>query len=774
MSASDTTATRTPGRLDDSPASRTSDPAPPPVGTDGAPKERGRIVSLLARVDLVLVAIFAAGFALSAWYTRQIPQWVVMSDELQYSKLALNIAETLSPVPVIRGEYTGSLSQLYPILTAPFYALFDMPTAFKAVHIANAAIMASTSIPAYLLARDVTGSRQAGWLVAALSIAVPWMAMGTMVLTEVAAYPAFAWSMLGLQRAIDSPSRGRDALALAGLGLAFLGRTQFLILAIVFPFAILAHECGYSLIERRGERLWVAVRAGLRRALERHRELALIYGAGLLLVVPLALTGLIGRVLGRYETTLQEGALIPDGLADSMARHLDFIAVGIGVLPFVLAAAWLFGSLLRPTNRRSHAFAVLALLSIAAITFQASSFNLRFALGGPIQDRYLFYIVPLVFVGMAGCLLDPRRRWMAVLGAGAAFTWMVSLASFEPSGLAYFASPDIVFHNVLDGKSYELGRVLGIDDLGPTTVIVVGSGVLSVVAAVILRKVAPAKSLAVVGAVVLAFCAVETRYILDQIAVHENAGPAAQQLPGRDWVDEELPAGETAGVVPSPVNSYREGHAMWFTPGTTEAIWLDAEFWNKSIDQAYFYEEFGGYAPFYTSEIELDWSSGRLAVRDPERFWVVSASDVRFRPAARLVKAPHSGLDLIEPRRPYRAVWASRGLAEDGWTRAGRPVRLRLYPAGSGPVERRVSVTLQSSREIRGDRPYTIAMAGKGISGVVKVRERERRVFDVCVPAGRPADVTLRIEGATKLQGRPQVGLRVIKISASEAPRECG
>ncbi|MGH2979144.1 MAG: glycosyltransferase family 39 protein, partial [Solirubrobacterales bacterium] len=431
MSAGDTTATRAPGQLDDTSAPRAPD-RPPTAGTDGAPKPRRRVVALLAGIDPVLVAIFVAGFALSAWYTRQVPQWVVMSDELQYSKLALNIAETLSPIPVIRGEYTGSLSQLYPLLTAPFYALFDMPGAFRAVHVANAAIMASTSIPAYLLARDVTGSRRAAWLVAALSVAVPWMAMGTMVLTEVAAYPAFAWAVLGMQRAIDTPGTGRDALALAGLGLAFLGRTQFLVLAIVFPLAILAHEGGYALTESGAGKRMAALRAGIWRALERHRNLAILYGVGLLAAVPLALAGVVGRVLGRYETTIHEGALIPDGLAGSMARHLDYIAVGVGVLPFVLAAAWAFGSLVRPTGRRGHAFAVLSLLAIAAVTFQASSFNLNFALGGPIQDRYLFYIVPLLFVGMAACLLDPRRRWKSVLAVGAAFTWMVSLASFEP------------------------------------------------------------------------------------------------------------------------------------------------------------------------------------------------------------------------------------------------------------------------------------------------------------------------------------------------------
>ncbi|HVG66988.1 MAG TPA: glycosyltransferase family 39 protein, partial [Gaiellales bacterium] len=743
----------------------TPDP-PHEDGTQGASKPRRRVVSMLTAVDPLLVAIFAAGFAFAAYFTSQVTQWVVMSDELQYSKLALHIGQTLSPIPVIRGEYTGSLSQLYPILTAPFYALWSMPTAFELVHWANAAIMASTCIPAYLLARDVTGNRWAARLVALLTITVPWMAMGTMVLTEVAAYPAFVWSAWAMYRAIAAPSLGRDVVALAGLALAFLARTQFLLLAIVFPLAILAHEAGFAAAESEPGRRRAALWGGVRAAVARHRELATAYAVGALIAIPLALAGVLGRVLGRYETTIHEGGLIPAGLADSMARHLDFVAVAIGVLPFVLAAAWAFGSLVRPTGRRGHAFAVLSLLAVVAVTFQASSFNLRFALGGPIQDRYLFYIVPLLFVGMAACLLDPRRRWKAVLISGAAFTWMVSLANFNPIGLPFFASPDTVFHHVLEGRSYELGKLFGFKNLDPGTVITIASGLLAIGAVYLVRRFRPTTSLAVVGVVVFGFCLVETWYVMHKITeaiVHSAAATAlAKSDEGRNWVDNNLPDGETAGVVPSPVNSNRWGRVEWFGPGATEAVWLDTEFWNKSIDQAYFYRRFGGYAPFYTSNIALDRATGRLDVKDAERYWVVAASDVRFRADARIVKESASGLDLIEPRRPYRAAWATTGLAEDGWSYAGRPVKMRLYPAAGGKaVERRVAIKIQSSDEIPRRRAYTLRAGGTVRRDVIRRGDSRVERFTTCVSPNRPSDVSLDIDGRTKLPGRRAVGLRV-------------
>jgi hypothetical protein len=206
----------------------------------------------------------------------------------------------------------------------------------------------------------------------------------------------------------------------------------------------------------------------------------------------------------------------------------------------------------------------------------------------------------------------------------------------------------------------------------------------------------------------------------------------------------------------------------------TEAVWLDTEFWNKSIDQAYFYERFGGYAPFYMSEISLDRATGRLRVRDDERYWVVSASDVRFRPDARIVKEAESGLDLIEPSPPYRATWATTGLAEDGWSYAGRPVKLRLYPPSSGePVERRVAIKIQSSDEIAGRRAYTLRAGNRVRHAVIRRGASRIERFVACVPTDTPRDVTLEVDGSTKLPGRRAVGLRVIRITATDTRRHC-
>ena len=109
----------------------------------------------------MLGIVLAAGL-LAVEYASQATEWAVMTDELQTSKLATSIAETLSPVPQIHGAYYGALNQLYPLVLAPLYGSLSAPTAFDAAHVLNAFLFASAAWPAYLLGRAVTGSRAGG------------------------------------------------------------------------------------------------------------------------------------------------------------------------------------------------------------------------------------------------------------------------------------------------------------------------------------------------------------------------------------------------------------------------------------------------------------------------------------------------------------------------------------------------------------------------------------------------------------------------------------
>jgi hypothetical protein len=733
-----------------------------------------RVLATLRTANPVLFLIAAAGFLFTAYFAIKATQWVVMTDELQYEKLSISAGNTLSPFPSIRGHDIVSLAQLYPILTAPVYQLFAMPTAFRVVHGLNAAIMASTAIPAYLLAREVVGSRWAAYLVAALTVTVPWMALSTMMLTEVAAYPAFAWAILGIQRSLAEPSLRRDVVALAGIALAFFARTQFLLLAPLFLLVVVVHEVGYPLATLRGESLSARVREGLRSLLRNHRHLSIAGAVSVVLAGPLAAVGFLDQLLGRYDTTIHKGPLLPHGVLKAAAQHLDFVGFGVGILPLVLAAAWGFGSIVRPSSRRGHAYAVLLVLAVVALTLETASFNLRFALGGTLQDRYLFYIVPLLFVGMAACFLDNRRRWPSVLVAGGAFAWMATLATWVPYGLPFFASPDHVFHSVLDGQSYHLAQILGLRDLSPTVTVVVGTVLLSGGSAAAIRKAGRMQALTVAGAIVLTFCLVETGYVLHKVVDTIKTSSANTVLKGRDWIDEAVPSGSHVGAVVSPVNSTPAGRPIWIYPGTTSAAWQDIEFWNKSLDRAFLYHDFGAYAPFYTGKLTLDYATGAMSLTDKIDYLTVSASDLRLRPAGAIVARGVGGFDLLKLKLPYQVNWATRGIPPDGWTHPDRPIGLRLYPsAGSSATERRVSIWFQSIKFIHEPRRYSLRIGSHSIAGTVAPAGRRREIFETCVPSDRPRDVTIRIAGRTKLPDDRTVGLRIDRVQSSPTGRTC-
>jgi hypothetical protein len=291
-------------------------------------------------------------------------EWVVMTDELLYAKLATAIGETGSPLPTLHGVHVGFLGVVYPILLAPFYGSLDPPSAFTAAHVVNGLLMASAAVPAFLLARRVLPRP---WALAAslLSVCVPWIVLSAFVMSESAAYPVFVWAILACQRAVAEPSARRDLVAAAALVAAYFTRPQFLFLVAVLPVAIL-------LTEILGEG-----RAGLLAALRRHRPLTALYAAGLVAVIPLAATGSSHRLLGDYGVTATQGSLLPAGIWKAAVVHLDTLVVGLGVLPFLLGAGWTFERLRRGT-RDMRALAALTAAALVALPFETASYDLRF------------------------------------------------------------------------------------------------------------------------------------------------------------------------------------------------------------------------------------------------------------------------------------------------------------------------------------------------------------------------------------------------------------
>ena len=715
---------------------------------------------VLAAHPALVVGCIVAGSALALGiYTTRVTEWLVMTDEMQYVKLGLGITHG-DLLPTLRGERYYAYNQLYPALIAPLLAVLDMPSAFRAIHVLNGLLFASAAIPAFLLGRGLGLGRVPSYLLAALTVAVPWTALSIMVMTENAAYPAFVWALLAMQRAIAEPSPRRDLLAFAAIALAALARTQFLLLAGIFPAAVVAHQIAYRLAaRRRGD--GPEAPPPLRAALRGHAVLIAGGAAGALLLAVLLAAGKLSVLVGSYAATIDEGSLLPPGSLHAAQVHLALITVGLGVVPVALGTAWALTTLVRPLSRSQHALATLAIVLVPILALQVASFNLRFA-SGATQTRYLFYVAPLFLAGAVAVLCNGRRYWLPAVAASVAVFMLVGLGSYLDVTGPFFSAPETAFYKFLDGRSYLLGQNVGRAWRGSDVVPV--AGLLACLLTCGLLRVARAPvALALVGLGLLAGLGYETRYVLIQM-VHTPNGArvvSGTSTDGRDWVDRATPGEPQVASLPLPLNAFggRPEDRGYFQ----QQLWWDVEFWNKTVDRTYTYAENERFTVFHTLPLRVDAATGRVAAADQRPYLVTSGSFLGFGLAGdELARDPTGSAVLLRARRPYRAAWTAGGLAGEGWTGAG-PARLRLYPDGGRPTRHAVRIELAAPAEATAPVRYRLSVPGAGVqSGRLGPGERRWAALTACVRA--PVEAVLRVPARTELPDGRRVGLQVRQV----------
>jgi hypothetical protein len=689
---------------------------------------------------IALGGIVAGSAALLALGTTRVKEWTVMTDELLYTKLAQHVADTGSPLPVLHGEHVGFLGVVYPILLAPFYAALDPVAAFDGAHVLNAVLFASAAIPVFLLGRRVV-PRECALVVAALSVAIPWAVNTATAMSEAAAYPAFVWAVLACHGALAEPSPRRDLLAIGGLALAFFTRPQFLVLAGVLPLAALVVD-------------------GPRRALDRHRVLA---GAGVvavLVVVPLASLGEAHRLLGDYGVTATEGSLLPRGVWKAAAIHLDVIAIGLGVIPFLLGVGWTYSNL-RGGPVPARAFATFTAIALPLLALETASYDLRFGGEGVIRGRYLFYVAPLLLIATAGALVGRFPVW-GVVGSTAFFAATVAFAGLPRFPGIYLDSSESVLNGVLRDISPGL----------PPGVFVAICGV--VLGAICLAFRWLPRPLVMLGVTlfVFAFCASTTGYAFERLLSSRTAAsfPVTGQDRVRNWIDGAA-EGRTVALLPYPVAR------DWFP---SAVAWWDAEFWNNSIVPTYVGPNGRyTYAPFPSRALRVDRDGAVAGAEHAPKFVLAALSDSRFGLAGKQVAA-NLGLTLQKVKRPWRATWVSHGLYPDGWIRPGRPASIRVFAEPGNPTEKvKLAVTLDSPPEASRSVSYRVGKATGSLAPTVRAVAETV----VCVPAGGHADVPVESERTATIAGPPfgpfpgrpkrKIGLIVSGASVSHTGNPC-
>ena len=494
-----------------------------------------------------LAAIVTVSAVARAWLARGMPAPFVFVDELIYSELARSLAETGSFA--VRGVPTSGYSTLYPALLAPAYLLFDnLTTAYGAARAANSVAMSLVAVPAWLLTRRVV-DRPLALLAAVLAVAVPSMAYTATLVTENLFYPlavTFAWTLVLV---LERPSWLRVGVLALALGACLATRSQ----ALGFLGAVVLAPLVLAVLRRdtRVVRAFLPLLGGL---------------AGLVVVVvgvQLARGRALSELLGAYSVVGEAGYDVGVALRFWL-WHLEELTLYVAVVPLVALVVLLARGRRLDPRLQEHLAATVALLITS--TLVVATFASRFA-SDRVQDRYLFFLVPLLVVVLLAWVELGAPRPAVVLGA-AALTAVGLVVAFpytrfigEPAKSDTFGLlPLWTINEHLVGGSYRL-------------TVLVGACVL-----VALMALVPTRLAIAVPIVLLLLFAVASRPVWSgpHGVLRSGEGALFQGIRGvdRDWIDSAVPAGDDVAVLWT-------GRADRFTVNQNE-------FFNRRVGDVYY------------------------------------------------------------------------------------------------------------------------------------------------------------------------------------------
>jgi hypothetical protein len=548
--------------------------------------------------------------------------------------------------------------------------------------------------------------------------------------------------VLAIQRAVAKPSVRADALVLVALVLAFLARTELVVLVLAPPVAVLLVAVGAS------SGSWPA-RAGtaLKQSVSRHRVLAVAYAVVVLSAVGFAASG--GNVL-RLSVYGQEipNQSVPSGYAQAAFGHFAQIAFGLGVLPFVVGFAWLLANFAsKRAGGEAHVFACVGASTLVLVVLEVTKYDL--GLGGTIIfDRYLFYLAPIVLLAFSCAVLDRAwPRWSLLvpctlvclgfaLRSQASFTWAHGQVNPDsPVSILYHA-----FLEVFGSRTgMETAFVVG-------TIMLTGLFALVGTRASLRRRIGP---VLIILAVLLT--SVETGYVFVRL-FHQNGfsyRPLTAAIPPSfAWIDAAVGPRANVAMIPYHVSTDYL---------VSERYWRDLEFWNKSVDREIDYPP----APYYFTgiwfpkqKLSFNLNNG-LANVSPSKYVVENVTEVRFGLAGTVREQDQEGGELVETDLPWRASYLTSGTYDDGWLKPGSPVTVRVFaaPGQKGARIRYLSVQFHAPNGIAA-RPYEVRSNAKQVHGdVTDTQTTFLNSFPVCVPASGHSDVTVTAHGTSTIPG---------------------
>ena len=479
--------------------------------------------ALLAALVLVSAALrFAAASGMpTPWITP---------DETLYGILGRSL--WLDGELAVAGEPVPFYSFLHPLLVGLPLALWEGVTGYRVAQALSALAMSAAALPVFLWGR---GLMRPGWALAAaaLTVAIPGVALSGLLMTETVFYPVVTLAAWAIAAAIERPTLLRQAAVVAAIAAACLTRPQAFVLVAVLATA--AAAAALLLREpRRLLRLWPTAAGvagfGLAWAAANLRR----EGGGW------------ARTLGGYQSA-GESAYPLERTIEDVLRHLGGVVWIAGLVPVVALVV-----LLAQAVRRRPDAAEAALLAVAASLAAWLAVEVGVVATGFVDalgERYLLTAAPPLFLVL--CLwLDrgaPRPR-VATLAATAGATLLVLLVPFDR-----WVRED----TIPNAPSFALLWREGMPEAAW-----VAAGVAAALLVLLPRRLLPVLPVLLVAG-----------FAAGSVAAADHAEEASERLrvqlvgPEQTWVD---------AAATSPAAYVYDGEANW------NAVW-EQTFWNRRI-----------------------------------------------------------------------------------------------------------------------------------------------------------------------------------------------
>jgi hypothetical protein len=595
--------------------------APLPRAASGV---RDRVEAALPLVGAYL--LLATLYAWQAW-RRETP--TIFSDELETTQISRAIADTGEAAR--RGDPYGFTS-LVPWLTAPFWWVHPVASAYESIKTVQAFVMAAAIFPAYLLARTVLSTPWA-FFAAVATIAAPALSYAPILVEEPWAYPAATLAFWLIVRAIDRPSKGSIALAFGSCVLAVLVRSQLgaLFGALAFGLLVLAWRTDQM---RRWRATWSAW----------DWTGAVVLATGALIAV----VAFLGHRSNEWETatTAWKNRMVEYGSWAGGA-----FAIGIGVIPAIA----LLAMLCVPARERSRpgvrAFVVVAGGAVASFGWYAAikGAYLSTTFSSVIVERNLVYLAPLAFVATAYLLERAAAPiWAVVAGAVAVLVMIVwvpvdrgidNFPYYEAHGLAILALANREW-------AWPLGRI----ETALVVATLVGGALLVLAGSPFRRRVASYATPLVVGIAVAVLVWNVAAEVYAAIGEHDFSSRVETNMPKpNDWVDRA--AGDGSVVVLGQQMDEFGSNLL--------------EFWNRSIAKVWSVDGTGP-GPGHTLTPDLVDAHGTLSP-NPGTDFVLATNGVEV-VGEQVASNPDARATLVRlDGRPIRLRANTTGVAADGW-----------------------------------------------------------------------------------------------------------